>query len=235
MRKRPMTNRKQLTGTLLGLFLLSLTTPAFAENRAGAYSLSPFVGGHTFDGKQDLETSPIYGLRAGYNFTETWGAEAVFGYTLAEAEAPNYPETDVYSYGVEALYHFNPRGNFLLLPVLPGSAAPPTIARPHALGDDTDWLFNYGLGAQVLHRRFGGTARRCPARGAAGGFPRQPGIHRGRNLPVRRRPENRGGHGADAGRRTPPPRIYVWRCRSMRPRMLLCTIKRASPKPQNPG
>lgn len=149
MRTRPITKRKQLTGTLLGLFLLSLSTPGFAENRAGAYSLSPFVGGHTFDSKQDLETSPIFGLRAGYNFTENWGAEAVFSYTLAEAEEPNYPETDAYSYGVDALYHFNPRGNFV--PFLAAGLGGTTLERPaKGLSDSSDWLFNYGVGVKYF-------------------------------------------------------------------------------------
>ena len=149
MRTRPISKRKQLTGTLLGLFLLSLTTPGFAENRAGAYSLSPLVGGHTFDSKQDLETSPTFGLRAGYNFTENWAAEAVFSYTLAEAEQPNFPETDAYSYGVDALYHFNPRGNFV--PFLAAGLGGTTFERPaKGLGDSSEWLFNYGVGVKYF-------------------------------------------------------------------------------------
>src|SRR5674476_669060 len=114
MEKRSLKNR--LMVLLLGLFMLALATPGFAENRAGAVTLSPYVGGYTFDHDQvyqNLEISPIFGLRAGYNFTQSWGAEARIGYVLAESRAPNYPEADVYSYGFDLLYHFNGGGTFV--------------------------------------------------------------------------------------------------------------------------
>lgn len=108
--------RKGPLGLLLSVSLLASATPGFAENRAGAFTVSPFVGGYVFDHEQNyqnLESSPIFGVRAGYNFTENWGAEARFGYVLAESRPPNYPEADVYSYGIDALYHFNLTPDFV--------------------------------------------------------------------------------------------------------------------------
>lgn len=70
--KKSALNRSSL-GLLLSLSLLAAAAPVLAENRSGAVTVSPYVGGYTFDHKvnyQNLEISPIYGIRAGYNFTE---------------------------------------------------------------------------------------------------------------------------------------------------------------------
>ena len=63
-------------------FLLSLllTATSFAGERAGAFSVSPFVGGYTFDGVQHRKTAPVYGLRLGYDLTKNWGVEGVGDY-----------------------------------------------------------------------------------------------------------------------------------------------------------
>ncbi len=155
MRKRLI--RKKLTGLLLSFSLLAVATPGFAENRSGAITLTPFVGGYTFEHKksdkgeayQDLETSPIFGLRAGYNFTENWGAEATFGYILAENRKPNYPEADVYTFGIDALYHFNPKGT--LVPYLAaGIGGMIHEYKPNSVGFYPEYNVNYGGGIKYF-------------------------------------------------------------------------------------
>ena len=69
----------------LGLMLLDLSSlaaieleygsAAFAEVRAGAFTLSPMVGYHLFDGALNLEDSEAFGLILGYNFTKNWALE----------------------------------------------------------------------------------------------------------------------------------------------------------------
>ncbi|MDO8723330.1 MAG: outer membrane beta-barrel domain-containing protein [Syntrophales bacterium] len=136
-----------LKSILQGLLLIALATPGFAENRKGAYTLSPFVGGYAFDSDQDLEANPTHGLRAGYNFTRHWAAEAVFGYVLTETEATNM-ETDSYSYGLDALYHFRPEKN--LVPFIAAGVGGNTLHTPEGIDDSSDWLFNYGLGLKYF-------------------------------------------------------------------------------------
>jgi len=103
-----------LKGILPGLLFITLATPGFAENRSGAGTLSPFVGGYLLDKHQHEESRPIFGLRAGYNFTEHFGAEAMAGYSLTETK-PSFGsrETDMYRYGIDILYHFMPKSNFV--------------------------------------------------------------------------------------------------------------------------
>ena len=140
---------RRLLGSLLSVAMLAIATPGFAENRAGALTLSPFAGGYRFDNAQRLEDSATYGMRTGYNFTENWSGEVTFGYVLAESKDPNYPETDAYSYGLDALYHFNPGGNFV--PFLAAGAGGTTLVRPaNGLSDNSDLLFNYGLGVKYF-------------------------------------------------------------------------------------
>jgi len=108
--------QKRSLGLLLGLSLLASAAPGFAENRAGAITVSPYVGGYIFDHEQsyqNLETSPTYGIRAGYNFTENWGAEARFGYSNPDSRLPNGQDAQVLTYGIDALYHFNVTPEFV--------------------------------------------------------------------------------------------------------------------------
>src|SRR6478736_6030791 len=65
------------------LFALLLVAPprVGAENRAGAFTLTPYFGGQgfPFGGDTHYDADYNYGLRAGYNFTPHWGTEFVFG------------------------------------------------------------------------------------------------------------------------------------------------------------
>ena len=144
--------RKRLLASLLSLSLLALATPGLAENRPGAVTISPYVGGYIFDHEQsyqNLETSPIFGIRAGYNFTENWGAEARFGYVHAESRSPNYPEADVYSYGIDALYHFNVTPNFV--PFLAAGIGGMHHEFPaEGLGYYPEYAVNYGAGIKYF-------------------------------------------------------------------------------------
>src|SRR5688572_7162750 len=66
--------------TMSGRFLLLLVTallstgsPLLAQNREGAFTLSPFIGGQgfpvIFNGEEHIDADLYWGARAGYNFT----------------------------------------------------------------------------------------------------------------------------------------------------------------------
>src|SRR3972149_8027193 len=140
-----MRNRRMVF--LLGLFLLGLPALGFAENRPRAITLSPFVGGYTFDDDQRLETSPVFGLRGGYNFTGHWGAELVFGYVLTESNATNQ-EVDQYRYGVDALYQFMPERK--LVPYIAAGYGTIASSNPTVSANDHSGVFNYGVGLKYF-------------------------------------------------------------------------------------
>ncbi|MBJ6749470.1 OmpA family protein [Geomonas anaerohicana] len=89
--------------------VLTMASVAVAGEREGAFSVSPFVGGYTFDGEQHLETAPMFGLRLGYDLTKNWGVEAV-GDFLATEGTRNDRSVNALSYRLDVLYNFMPDG-----------------------------------------------------------------------------------------------------------------------------
>jgi OOP family OmpA-OmpF porin len=95
--------------SLIVVGILFAAVSGFAEMRAGAYSISPYIGMYKFEGNLDLDSGPTYGVRLGYDFTKHFGLEADLGYVdtkYTEFAPDRY--TDVYNYRLEALYHFFP-------------------------------------------------------------------------------------------------------------------------------
>ena len=143
--------KKIMKKILPGILLVTLATPGFAENLKGAGTLSPFVGGYVLDKKQHEESRPVFGLRAGYNFTKHLGAEAMFGYSLTETRLIyGSKETDRYRYGLDFLYHFFPDNNFVPFVAVGGGGTnfntPDTpSAKSHYAG-----LVDYGVGVKYF-------------------------------------------------------------------------------------
>ncbi len=106
--------KKVILGIMAMIIVTAFATAVHAEMKAGAISVSPFIGGYTFEGNEDLKTAPAYGLRAGYNFTENCSLEYFFHYVPTETEfRAGSPEVKVYGYGMEGLYHFRPGSRFV--------------------------------------------------------------------------------------------------------------------------
>lgn len=95
---------------ILSIAALCITAaPVVAGERGGAFSISPFVGGYSFDGVQHLETAPVFGLRIGYDLTKNWGVEAVGSYLETDGTHSGR-SVNALSYGVDILYNFMPDG-----------------------------------------------------------------------------------------------------------------------------
>jgi len=126
--------------------MLTLAPPALAQNRAGAITLSPFVGGYMFDCFQDLENVWYFGMRVGYNYTDHWGSEAMFGYVPTESDARGYRGEDVsvFRYGIDVLYHFQPEKRFV--PFVAAGYGGIQINDPSGLNDHDRGMFDYGVG-----------------------------------------------------------------------------------------
>ncbi|QWV92315.1 OmpA family protein [Geomonas oryzisoli] len=108
-----------------------------AGNRVGTFSMSPIVGGVSFDGEQHLETAPVFGLRAGYNFTRNLEAEALFDYAKTRGTLVD-SNTDFLRYGADLLWNFRPDEKFV-----------PNIAAGYAgtqVKSDTKGSFDLGAG-----------------------------------------------------------------------------------------
>jgi len=136
------------TGIIIGALLLLFGTASNirAELRSGSYFVTPMVGGYLFEGDQNLDHRPTYGLGLGYNFDKHWGAEAVFNYINTESRA-SAGDVSAYVYRLNGLYHFTPFGN--LVPYL--AAGIGGISFDPDRGDsDTNALVNYGAGLKYF-------------------------------------------------------------------------------------
>jgi len=143
--------KKILKKILPGILLVTLATPGFAENLKGAATLSPYVGGYVLDKDQHEESRPVFGLRAGYNFTKHLGAEATFDYSLTETRLIyGSKETDRYRYGFDFLYHFFPDNNFVPFVALGGGGTNFNTANTPSAKSHYAGLVDYGVGVKYF-------------------------------------------------------------------------------------
>ena len=135
---------------LVPILLVTMLTVAHAGVTAESFSVSPYIGGYSFLGREHLETRPVYGVRAGYNFTKNFGTEAVFDFVKTEGEVDR-GHIDVYNWHLDALYHFMPAG-----PVVPylaaGYGGQSRDSHASDVGDSTHGAFNYGGGVKFFVR-----------------------------------------------------------------------------------
>ena len=143
--------RKILMVFLIGLFLLSIDAPVFAGNQGGTFTLDPFTGLYQFDSEQKLDLRSYYGLRAGYNFTDNVGLEAMFGYVPTETDSMAYVDRDVrvWRYGLDALYNFHPEGPFVPF-ISVGVGATQTKNTSDGMPDHGRGMFDYGVGLRYF-------------------------------------------------------------------------------------
>lgn len=99
---------------LVPTLLLSLFAQAYAEVKPESFSVSPYVAGYSFLGRDRLETGPAAGLRGGYNFTSHFGLEAVLTYISTEGKAySGIGDVDALNYHLDMLYHFMPENTLV--------------------------------------------------------------------------------------------------------------------------
>lgn len=136
---------------LLTLLVAAVSLPqtAQASQWAGAFSLSPMVGYHVFEGDQNTEDGFVGSFSVGYNITQRWAAEFDVQLTKTETDLPmgTNEDMDVWSFGVNALYHFNPDGSFV--PYLTAGLGGMTFQLDN-FDDDSDYKMNWGVGAKYF-------------------------------------------------------------------------------------
>ncbi|WP_198012362.1 outer membrane beta-barrel domain-containing protein, partial [Desulfosarcina sp. BuS5] len=145
-----------LAGLLI--LLIGLANTANAENKAGAFTVSPMLGGYIFEDNQDIEEKAAYGLGLGYNIDQNWGLEGMFNYIDTDSEK-DAGDVDAYIYRIDTLYHFTPDKK--LVPYIATGIGGITLD-PSRESNDTDFLVNYGGGIKYFVNDF--TALRADVR-----------------------------------------------------------------------
>jgi OOP family OmpA-OmpF porin len=121
----------------------------FAQDESAKLSVTPFVGGYTFDGAQYLKTEPVYGLRVGYSLNKWWDVEGVFDYVSTESKDGN-GDASAYNYRVEGLYNIMPGERFI--PFLAAGVGGNTVDYPEPTGHGTVTraVLDYGAGLKYF-------------------------------------------------------------------------------------
>jgi OmpA-OmpF porin, OOP family len=117
---------------------LATSTSSLAENKEGAFTISPFVGGQGFpvllNGEEHFDADFYWGVRAGYNFTPHLRAELLFGQCDTKRD-PGDNHLSLYQYGADLAYFFQP--DHKLTPFLSGG-----FGGFSADFDDNSYLFD---------------------------------------------------------------------------------------------
>ncbi len=126
--------------------LLAIASLASAANKEGQFSISPVIGGYSYEGRQHMDTNLVYGMRGGYNFTKHFGVEALFDY-VNTSPTQRLLDVDMYRYGGELLYHFFP-DNTLVPYVAAGYSGLHFDGR--TIDEKVRGAFDYGVGAKYF-------------------------------------------------------------------------------------
>jgi OOP family OmpA-OmpF porin len=105
----PATPSSRAVALLAFTVLLLASARVGAENREGAFTVSPFAGGQgfPFGGESHYDADFDWGVRAGYNFSPRLGAELIWG-TNKTVHDPEVQRCDINQYGADVLYFFRP-------------------------------------------------------------------------------------------------------------------------------
>jgi OmpA-OmpF porin, OOP family len=135
--------RKSMICAMAAILIISATA-AFGAVKEGSFSVSPLVGGYSFDDDHHLDSTLVLGLRAGYNFTKNLGVEALYDFATKANASDAGPDRSLQRIGGQALYHFFPDNAFV-----------PYLAAGYSglhLQDTgvTRGAFDYGVGAKYF-------------------------------------------------------------------------------------
>ncbi len=97
------------------LMLATVVTTASAQVKAKSFTVTPVIGGYTFEGNEDMDTSLSLGLRAGYNFTKYIGIEGFAHWVPTERRSRFIGDTklNTIGYGVEGIFNILPDNKFV--------------------------------------------------------------------------------------------------------------------------
>jgi opacity protein-like surface antigen len=166
-----MLTKKSLIG-LAALGALAINAaPALAQVTAGSQEIHAY-GGELFGDdltdrnisgrKPKLDDDVTYGVRYGYNFTDTWGFELSLGQSTSSAtDLPGRDiDLDLTTLDFDAVRHFNPSGRFVPYVLAGVGYVSADLDRPIVgtvngvapvrIQDDNGFSLNAGVGAKYF-------------------------------------------------------------------------------------
>lgn len=133
--------------TVLSFSYISIVS---ADNRQGAFVLTPGLGAYIFDSNRGIKNHPLYNVGLGYDFNTNWGIEALAGTVPTSFKGFENKNITANFYSLDGVYHFNT--NNPLVPYLLAGAG--ILDFSHAdiqhVGVTSQANFNAGAGLEYF-------------------------------------------------------------------------------------
>jgi len=109
--------KKTICSIISMMFLLIMSNVVSAQVRPSTFSVTPYIGGYSFDKDQNLGDPRVYGISLGYNFTKYFGVEASGEYIAPDFYGGRYRydlpvsdsrSTDVGNYRLDGIFNLIP-------------------------------------------------------------------------------------------------------------------------------
>lgn len=149
--------RNKLICICASALILSATT-ALCAVKEGSFSATSMLGGYIFGNDQQLKSSPVVGVRAGYSITKAIGVEALYDYVIpTDSKNWSYAPTgskywsltniSLHRFGGQALYHFVPDN--VLVPYLSAGLSGVKL-NGSGVNSGIHLAFDYGAGTKYF-------------------------------------------------------------------------------------
>ena len=140
---------KKISMLIIFLMLMTVSTTALADVKAGSVSITPFGGYYNFEGNEDLKNTYAAGLRIGYNVTEHVGFEGVCSFVPTNIkDMTGDDEVNLFGYGADFIYHFMPDSRFV--PFVAVGAGEIHYDTPAGADSMNKFYLDYGAGVKIF-------------------------------------------------------------------------------------
>jgi OOP family OmpA-OmpF porin len=127
------------------LMVIAFVMTAQAEEVAGSFSLTPYIGGYLFDNKQHVSNAPVYGISLGYNFTKYFGVEGSGEYIATKYNFPlSDSQTTVGNYRLDGILNLIPDSR--IVPFVFVGLGAQTIDYPKDVSNSRASAVDFGAG-----------------------------------------------------------------------------------------
>jgi outer membrane protein OmpA-like peptidoglycan-associated protein len=148
-----MSKLKLLSTIAASIILAGTASKVFAGNEAGSFSITPEVGGYMFDDNQAVHNMAMPSLSLGYDFTDNWGFEALYGHGESRSTGIYNQHATANLVQLDGLYHFTTGYNlepFLMAGVGSLDLSPNgNVSAVNYNGNTAQTLMNVNAGAGI--------------------------------------------------------------------------------------
>lgn len=131
------------------MLLFILSNAASAQVTPSAFTLTPYLGGYSFDNDKSLDGAVVYGIGLGYNFTKYFGLEASGEYLSTDVDLPVNPTSSkISNYRLDGVFNLIPDSR--VVPFVFAGFGGQSIDYPRGIRNRTESAIDYGAGLKLF-------------------------------------------------------------------------------------